>query len=109
MTMRWTLACALVALPLIAAFAADDKKPLTFTFGKADAGKLPAGWKAAQTGEGKGSEWKVVADKTAPSKSGHALGQLAEGPTKLFNLCVADKTKHKDVTVSVKLKAVAGK
>ena len=97
----------MVALAAVA-FAADDKSA-TFTFEKDDAGKLPAGWKAAQTGEGKGSEWKVVADETAPSKSGHALAQVAEGPTRLFNLCVAEKAKHKDVTVSVKLEAVAGK
>jgi hypothetical protein len=105
--MRWTFACA-VMLCAVAAFAADDK-PLTFTFGKDDVDKLPAGWKADQTGKGKGSEWKVVADKTAPSKSGHALAQVAKGPSALFNLCVAEKTKFTDGTVSVKLKAASGK
>ena len=53
---------------------------------KADLGKLPPGWQAAQTGEGKGSVWKVVADDTAPSKSGLALAQTAAGPNAMFNL-----------------------
>src|SRR5580704_17072740 len=51
-----------------------------FKFGKADVGKLPAGWKAAHTGKGEGSVWKVVADDTTPSKSGYALAQTAESP-----------------------------
>ena len=60
---------------------------------KADLGKLPAGWVAAQTGQGQGSVWKVVADETAPSKSGLALAQTASGPNALFNLCVATTSK----------------
>ena len=41
---------------------------------------MPAGWKAAKTGSGAGSVWKVVADESAPSKSGFALAQTAAGP-----------------------------
>jgi hypothetical protein len=54
------------------AVAADEPKAVTFT--KADLGKVPAGWKVAQTGKG-ASVWKVVEDKTAPSKSSFALAQ----------------------------------
>jgi hypothetical protein len=79
------------------------------TFGKADLGKLPAGWTATQTGEGKGREWKVVADDSAPSKSGYALAQTAAGPSALFNLCVKDGDAPADLELSVKMKAVAGK
>src|SRR5512143_1519217 len=104
--MRWTFASMALAVAALA-FAADGKARI-FRFTSDDAGKLPAGWKADQTGEGKGSEWKVVADRTAPSKSGHVLAQLARGPSRLFNLCVT-QTKLKDPVVSVKLKAVAGK
>ncbi len=76
---------------------------------KSDLGKLPAGWQAAQTGMGQGSVWKVVADETAPSKSGLALAQTAAGPNALFNLCVATKGQFgNNVTVSVSLKAIRG-
>src|SRR5438128_11689009 len=87
--------------------AADDR---SFQLSKNDVGKVPSGWKADKTGKGEGSVWKVVADKTAPSGTGYALAQTsAEGPSSLFNLCVAEDTKYKDVEVSVAFKAIAGK
>jgi hypothetical protein len=83
---------------------------LVLMLSKADLGKLPAGWEAAQTGEGKGSVWKVVADDSAPSKSGLALAQTAAGPTSMFNLCVASKGRFgPSVNLSVSMKAVEGK
>jgi Domain of Unknown Function (DUF1080) len=91
------------------AFAAADDKPRTLTFGKSDLDKVPAGWKADKTGKGDGSVWKVVADDTAPSKSGFALAQTAEGPNALFNLCMLDDTNFKDVEAVVEFKAVKGK
>jgi hypothetical protein len=95
------LACA----PLL--LAADDKAR-TFTFSKDEAGKLPKGWKADKTGTGDGSIWVVVEDKTAPSKKGYVLAQTAKGPGKLFNLCVVEDSKYKDVEISVAFKAVRG-
>jgi hypothetical protein len=92
-----------------AAVGATADEPKAVTFGKADLGKVPAGWKAAQTGKGEGSIWKVVEDKTAPSKSGFALAQTAESPGAVFNLCVSEGTSFKDVEVSVAFKANAGK
>jgi hypothetical protein len=82
---------------------------LVLMLSKADLGKLPAGWEAAQTGAGKGSVWKVVADDTAPSKSGLALAQTAAGPEGLFNLCVATKGRFgNQVDLSVSLKPIQG-
>jgi hypothetical protein len=63
----------LLASTLVAA----DEKGRTVVFSKDDAGKLPEGWKAAKTGEGEGSVWKVVADETAPSGKGYVLAQTA--------------------------------
>ncbi|SRR6266496_79955 len=80
-----------------------------FTFTKESLGKLPPGWKAAQTGKGDGSVWKVVADSTAPSKTGHVLAQTASSPRAMFNLCVAENTKAQDVEIDVQFKAVEGK
>jgi hypothetical protein len=104
--MRWIIPIA--AGLTSAALASGEDKARTFRFGKDDAGTVPAGWKAAKTGMGEGSVWKVVADDTAPSKSGFALAQTAEGPNALFNLCVAEETNYKDLELSVAFKAVRG-
>jgi hypothetical protein len=105
--MRWTAVVALVALAG-AAVRADEGKERAFKFSKDDLGKVPAGWKAEQTGRGEGSVWKVVEDETAPSKGGYVLAQTAKGPGGLFNLCVAQDTKYRDVELTVCFKAVAG-
>jgi 3-keto-disaccharide hydrolase len=101
--MRWMSVLAVVALT-----AAEGDAP-RFRFGKDDVGKVPAGWKAAKTGKGAGSVWKVVADETAPSQTGYALAQTAKGPNALFNLCVAEEPRWRDVELSVAFKAVAGR
>ena len=87
---------------------AQDKRARDFTFTKDDLGKVPTGWKAERTGKGEGSVWKVVADDTAPSKGGYALAQTAKSPGGVFNICVAEDTRYKDVELSVSFKAVAG-
>ncbi len=79
-----------------------------FDFSQAEVGKLPAGWTAAQTGEGSGSVWQIVADETAPG--GKALAQISDtAPKPMFNLCVADKTSTADVDVAISFRAMAGK
>ncbi len=97
----------LIPVFLLALGAADDKER-TFRFRKDDAGKVPVGWKAAQTGKGEGSVWKVVADDTAPSKSGFVLAQTAASPRAMFNLCVAEDSNYKDLVLSVAFKAIKG-
>src|SRR5258708_981208 len=87
---------------------AADEKARHYRFDKKDVGKLPAGWKSAKTGEGEGSVWKLVADDTAPSKSGVALAQTAEGPSALFNICVVDEGSYQNVEAIVDFKAVKG-
>jgi hypothetical protein len=104
--MRASVFAVLTAGGVWAVAAADT--PRTVTFGKADLGKVPAGWTATKTGEGEGSVWKVVEDNTAPSKGGFVLAQTAAGPSALFNLSVLDGAAAKDVEVSVAFKAVAG-
>jgi hypothetical protein len=107
--MRWaTVTMLLAALANMAVWAGEEKER-TFRFSKDDAGKVPAGWRAEQTGKGRGSVWKVVADETAPSKSGYVLAQTAESPNPVFNICVVEDTKYRDVELSVSFKAIAGK
>ena len=87
--------------------ASEDPKPATVDFEDAKVGEIPKGWSAAKTGPGQGSVWKIVEDKTAP-KGPKVLAQTAESPLNLFNLCVADESKFKDVEISVAFKAVEG-
>ena len=52
--------------------------------------------------------WKIVEDKDAP-KGPKVLAQTsADAPGAVFNLCVNDKAKFKDLDLSVAFKAVAG-
>jgi hypothetical protein len=106
--MRWIGTTMMVVAAGTLLLAAEEKAK-TMQFSKDDLGKVPAGWKAEKTGKGEGSVWKVVADPTAPSRSGYALAQTAEGPSTLFNICVADDTRYQDVELSVAFKAIAGK
>jgi hypothetical protein len=83
--------------------------PLQFTLTQADVGKLPTGWSAAQTGDGQGSVWKVVADASTPSKCGFALAQTAKSPNALFNICVADQSRFgRNLRLRTFLRAVEG-
>jgi hypothetical protein len=105
--MRWlTVTAALLLAPAFLDAAGGEAR--TITFSKDDAGKLPRGWKAEHTGKGEGSMWMVVADDTAPSKTGYALAQTAAGPSAFFNLCVAQDTSYADLEISVAFKAVKG-
>ena len=74
-----------------------------------DEGKLPENWERAQTGEGQGSVWKVVADKTAPSGSGATLAQTAVGPTQFFNLATLKDSHFLNGTITIRLKPIEGK
>jgi hypothetical protein len=107
-TMQWLSGVATLVV-LGTALAAADEQDRTFRFDRKDAGGLPAGWKTAKTGQGDGSVWKVVADDTAPSKTGYVLAQTAEGPRPLFNLCVIEDSSCRDVDIQVAFKAVRGK
>jgi len=55
-----------------------------------------------------GGEWKIVADPTAPSKP-NALAQLAKNSGSTFNLTLVSGLQFKNVDISVKMRAVAGR
>jgi hypothetical protein len=106
-TRRGILAVSLVLAAGIAALA-QGAKPTVVRFGKGDLGRVPAGWAADKTGKGEGSVWKVVADDSAPSKSGFALAQTAASPGAMFNLCVLQDGSYRDMELTVAFKAVKG-
>jgi len=85
----------------------ETTKPARWDFEDTSVGKTPAGWKATQTGKGKGSIWKIVEDKTAP-KGPLVLAQTAESPASMFNLCVVPESSFQDGEIRVAFKAVGG-
>jgi hypothetical protein len=104
--MRTIVAALAAAVGLTLGLSAGE--PRAFRFERDSLGKLPPGWSAAKTGTGEGSVWQVVADDTAPGKTGCALAQTAAGPGGLFNLCVADGSSFRDLELRVSFKAVKG-
>src|ERR1700722_10407087 len=107
--MRWLHARLVIATWLaLDALAHAGEKASVHLLDKADLGQAPKGWKVDRTGKGEGSIWKVVEDKTGPGKTGHVLAQAARSPNAMFNLCVLQGAKFKDVDVKVAFKAVRG-
>jgi len=101
-----------LALPLVtthAVQAGSEEETRVVPFSSEDVGKLPAGWTADKTGHDVGSVWRVIADATSPSKTGYVLAQTAASPPRLFNLCVLDQSKYRDVEVRVVFKAMKGR
>lgn len=96
-----------LTIPMTLLGADDPGRPITFS--KDSLGKVPAGWSVEHTGKGGAGTWKVTADETAPSKTGHVLAQTGESPGPVFNLCVTDNPSLADVEVAVAFKANQGK
>jgi hypothetical protein len=88
---------------------ADGAENIRFSFEDPEVGKLPEGWTAAKTGEGKGSVWKIANDSTAPNGPQVMAQTSSEGPSALFNLCVLEEVTRADVDLTVAFKAVLGK
>ncbi len=104
--MKFTFSVIICGALAAVGFAASDQYRLDLSNSRV--GELPKGWTAEKTGEGPGSVWKVVEDKSAPG-GGKALAQTsAEGPRRLFNLCIAEKPRFKDLDLTVAFKSVAG-
>jgi len=97
------LAMVVLAACLVAAAPAEEAaKPAVFNFDADKAGETPKGWEAAV------GTWKVAADESAPSKP-NVIAQSAEGPGSQFNIALAGDTAFKDLDLTVRMKAVAGK
>src|SRR5262245_5786901 len=105
--MRW-IGIVSLAPCLVAPIVAAEGKARTVFFAKDSLNNLPKGWKADHTGKGGAGAWKVVADDTAPAKTGYVLSQTGQSPGPVFNLCTYD-TSHTDVDLSVMFKADKGK
>ena len=81
-----------------AVLALERGKTVTWTFDNDTPGTIARGFK------NEAGEWKV-----ATTDDGKVLAQLAESPNSAFNVALVDGTNAKDVDLSVKIKAIAGK
>ncbi len=83
-------------------------KTLSYNFDSDAAGKLPAGFHSALTGQGREGSWIVREDETAPSKP-NALAQTSTDDTSYrFPMAILDEARLKDLDMSVKFKAISG-
>lgn len=105
----WAIALFLLLVGISSAGAGENGTRRAISFSKDQLDKLPGGWKSDHTGKNGGGVWKVVADGTAPSKKGFVLSQTGESPGPVFNLCIADNTRYRDMEVTVAFKANQGK
>ena len=71
-------------------------------------GQLPEGFRMARTGQGAPAAWSVVDDASVPA--GRVLAQTSTDQTDYrFPLAIYDGVSAKDVEVTVRFKAVAGR
>jgi hypothetical protein len=85
---------------------AQQQSPIAL--GNAALGQLPAGFRMARTGQGPPSAWSVVEDATVPT--GKVLAQTSADQTDYrFPLAIYDGVAAKDVEVTVRFKAMAGR
>ncbi|MEW6307083.1 MAG: family 16 glycoside hydrolase [Verrucomicrobiota bacterium] len=102
--MMLSLLAGWLTLPIGAA----EKPVREWNFENATPNALPAGWVAAKTGTGPGSDWKVLTDNTSPHGAKTVAQMSGEGPNPLFNLCVAEGTSFADVDMTVAFKPIKG-
>ncbi|MEK6407350.1 MAG: family 16 glycoside hydrolase [Acidobacteriota bacterium] len=81
----------------------------TINFDRDSAGKAPAGFSFALTGQGKPGVWVIAKDDSSPGQK-NVLAQTDPDPTGYrFPVAVFDGLTATDVDVSVKFKPISGK
>ncbi len=81
----------------------------TWNFDQDAVGKPAAGFAFALTGQGTVGQWVVMKEPTAPSQP-NVLAQTSQDNTDYrFPLAIAEDTNYKDLSLSVKFKAISGK
>ena len=81
-----------------------------FNFDKDKPGTVPRGWKVAETaGQGQPAKWQVIRDKTAPTPPNAVAIVENKNYGHTFNLLIAKKTRYRDLKLSLRVKAIAGR
>jgi hypothetical protein len=87
---------------------AAAQQATVFVFENSEPGKFPAGFVVGQTGPGAPGRWELVVDPTAPSGM-LVVGQIdSEKAGDRSSLLMLDTVKAKNLSLSVRFKAVAG-
>jgi hypothetical protein len=90
--------------------AKQQGRNIRWGFDKVAPGKLPRGWKVAETnGKGKPATWQVVRDPNAASAPNVLALTKTENTGSTYNLLMAGRRRYQDLTLEVKVKAVSGK
>jgi hypothetical protein len=100
------LALAAISGPIVDARAAEK---VTLDFEKFENGTLPTDFSTALTGGGGPVAWAIAEDSSSPSGPKVLAQTSADRTDYRFPLCVYDPLPVKDVAVSVRFKAVAGR
>ncbi len=99
----------LCLLLLVSAQGSGAAEPLTVNFDTDAVGKPPAHFRAARTGQGAEGTWVVLADPTAPSKPNVLAQASADTTDYRFPIAILEDGSFRDLDLSVRFKAVAGK
>jgi hypothetical protein len=98
----------LAAASAASAASAEAQQQIVVALGRAQPGQPPDGFLLARTGQGAPGAWSVVDDTSVPA--GRALAQTSADQTDYrFPLAIYDGITGKDVEVTVRFKAVAGR
>src|SRR5216117_2941770 len=99
-------AMAVLAGPIVDARAAAKT---TLDFEKSEKGALPTDFSTALTGGGGPVAWAIAEDSSSPSGPRVLAQTSADSTDYRFPLCIYSPLSARDVEVSVRFKAVAGK
>ncbi len=105
----WALLLFAVAGCTSSGGAKEDFGPVKIDFEASETGKPPRDFTTALTGGGGPVAWVVREDPTAPSGKKILVQESADDTSYRFPLCVYDKVEARDVTATVRFKAVSGK
>ena len=99
----------IAAALFITAAPALAQKMLTLNFDNDKVGALPKDFSTALTGSGRDGMWSVIKDDASPERKNVLAQTDADETSYRFPICVYEKLSVRDVDLSVKFKAVAGK
>ncbi len=106
----WTKADAATEFDSPTVFSMRGPGPRRMNFDRDEVGSVPRGWKVAETrGQGTPAKWQVAEDDAAPSGSNVVAITSNNNRGSTYNLLMAERTRYGDLSIRVKVKAVAGK